>query len=179
MNQNNWVSGSAVVGFIHRMALNSVSGRVIGWIMSIWDSIISKSMFVAWLTGRELGWRPLAHKRGILGGFVFSCWSRFLGFLRILFGENSAFQRSFFVFLTKSLSRFALDLPFVAFGLFGAGFFGSYGILKMTVVGVSVNELIIIISCFAVLVLIMLIRVPWSKLIETSWFISRLQEIDD
>jgi len=179
MRNNNWVSGSTVIDLIKHTSSDSVSGRVIELVMSVWDNLVSKSVFIAWITGKELRWRPVVRRRGLIGGFIFICWSKFLGFLRILFGKQSAFQRSFIITLAKNLSKFACDLPFVAFGTLGAGFFGLYGILKMTVTGVGVRDLILIIVCFAVSVLLMLIRVSWSKLIESSWIITRFQEIDD
>jgi len=166
-------------GKIWNVVLASTSAKVVEKVMSIWDRIISGSVVISWVTGHELGWKPISKKPGILGGFFFSIWKKFLGFLRILFGKDSAFQKSFFVKLAKAISSFSIELPFVAVGIFCAGFFGTLGILKMTILGVSLREITVIFACFVVSVLIMFIRVPIKHLFEGSWFLTKLQEIDD
>jgi hypothetical protein len=179
---NRWVENSKTFQFpgkLWSIILDSTSARIVEKVMSLWDKIVSGSVAIAWITGHELGWKPISKKSGIFGGFFFSIWKKFLGFLGILFGKDSVFQKSFFVRLSKAISSFSIELPFVAVGIFCAGFFGTIGILKLTILGVSLREITVIFACFVVSVLIMFIRVPIKHLFEGSWFLTKLQEIDD
>ena len=179
---NRWVENSKTFQFpgkLWSIILDSTSARIVEKVMSFWDKIVSGGVAIAWITGHEPGWKQVAKKPGIFSGFFFSIWKKFLEFLGILFGKDSAFQKSFFVRLSKTISSFSIELPFVAVGIFCAGFFGTLGILKLTIFGVSLRGITIIFVCFVVSILIMFIRVSTKHLFEGSWFLTKLQEIDD
>ncbi|MEZ4813557.1 MAG: hypothetical protein R2883_08860 [Caldisericia bacterium] len=162
---NNWWKGSVLYKLLKAFwdyVNDSVSAKILNKIMKVWDGIVSGSVAVSWITGEELDWKPVATRRGFFGGIVYSLWCKFLGFLRMLFGRDSSFQKSFFVTLAKKVSEFAHESPFAAVGIFCAGFFGTFGVLKMTIIGGSKQEILVLVVCFIISVLIMFIRAPYK-----------------
>ncbi|HOO96187.1 MAG TPA: hypothetical protein PKV16_00275 [Caldisericia bacterium] len=148
-------------------------------LLGFWDRCVSGSLFVGFVTGKELGWRRITDRPSVIGSKLDLGFKRFVGWIEKIFGKDSRFQNSFSVDLVKKLSAYVLESPFHVIGIVGCGFFGTYGIIKLLFVGISKTGLFLVLTMFIVCVLLLFVNVTWSAMIEGSWILKRLDEIDD
>jgi len=169
----------SIFNWIAKVIQNSLIARIWCKVLNIWDELVSGSVILNWFTGKDSRPKNISGKPSFLGAYTSLCWSSFLHLIRNQILWNKGLSQSKYL---GYIFEFGVEIsanPLASVGWFGASFFGLYGILKLQFVGISVTMLVFVVVFFVFFTLLTFAKVPLSNIIDHSWILARLDEIDD
>ena len=169
----------SIFNWVAKVIQRSVIARIWYKVLNIWDKLISGSVILNWLTGKNSIPKNISGKPSFLGAYTSLCWTSFLRLIRSQILWNQGLSQSKYL---GRIFEFGVEIsanPLASVGWFGASFIGLYGILRLQFVGISVTMLVFVVVFFVFFILFTFAKIPLSNIVDHSWILSRLDEIDD
>lgn len=165
--------------FIRSLYNHSSTRHVFDCLIRFWDRLVSGSLIIGWVTGRQDSFPRVTRKPSMIGGWIQKKWSAFLISVALVFEKKATFSNSKLMVGLVNFGSIITEKPFWCLGWFGTAFLLVYGLLRLLFVGFSLlGVLVVMFSSVLCLFLTFSKKSVW--LIWTnSCFIKSLDEIDD
>ncbi|OQB70206.1 MAG: hypothetical protein BWX90_01531 [bacterium ADurb.Bin132] len=157
----------------------SVTRKVFDAIVGFFDRLGSGSLFIFWVTGRELSLRPITRSKSFFSQKLEASWEGFLKNISNANKEGSSLSRSRYIPILLAVRSVFAERPLWVVGWLGSAFFSVYGIFSLVVVGISLRGLLLVFAMFCLSILLTMTKGTLKDMIEASWIIKWVDSLDE
>ncbi len=167
------------LAFVKDTYNRSTTRRAFDGLLRIWDKLVLGSVAVSWVTGKKIVLPKVTKRPSAIGAWCQEKWSMFLIFVGSVFAKDEAFSRSKLAPLVVQSGKILAERPLWCLGWLGTAFLLAYGVLRLLFVGFSLFGVLAVMFGFLFCLLLTFAKNAFWPMWTTSFFIKRLDEIDD